>query len=243
MKTIGQRLKNKRLEKNLSLEDVYKNIKIHPRVLTALENDTAQKKLNRFYIKNFLYAYAEFLGLETSQITDEYLNFHKANPNPFSQAAEQINILAFFKNPKSRIVFILFLVVFIFGLFPVFKPKQNAVPLKIKAEYPTSENFTDKTIHRTGFPKIDEEQRLKLVVRVKNEVWMQVKSDEKIIFEGNLKKGGIRYWTAGDCFELWVSDGKGLELELNKQLLGSLGAGAIKNIVITRQGMENSGGK
>lgn len=243
METIGQHLKNRRLEKKLTLEDIYENIKIHPRILTALENDTAREKLNRFYIKNFLHSYSEFLGLDSGQIIDEYFNSQKVNSKAFSQTAERINILAFFKNSQLRAALILLFIVFVLGFFPVFKPKQDAALLKPREEYSSPKNSSGKTTSIVGFPAIQEEQQLKLVVRVKDKVWIQVKSDEKIIFEGDLKKGDIRYWTAGESFKLWISDGKELELELNKQLLGSLGAGAIKNIVITRQGMESSSGK
>lgn len=241
--TIGQRLKNKRVEKNLTVEDVYKSIKIHPRVLTALENDTAEKKLNKFYIKNFLSVYADFLGLDDSEILNEYLNSHRESDR-FSRASEQIDALALFKKPKLLAVFVCVLGIFIFGLFPFFKHhKEDTSPLKLQEEYSADKNFPRKTIAKAGFPVINEEQQLKLVVKAKDEVWMQVKSDDKIIFEGNLKKGSVRYWTAGNYFELWVSDGKSLELELNKQFLGSLGAGAVKNIIITRQGMESRSGK
>lgn len=242
MQSIGQRLKNKRLEKRLSLEDVYTYIKIHPRVLIALENDTVQEKLNIFYIKNFLYTYAEFLGLDSAEILQEYSNFNKADDESLSQTVEQINIPAFLNKYKLTVVLIPFLIIFAFGLFPFLKPLQDVASFKLQEDLNFQASF-NKPSSKVGFPVIDKGQQLKLVVSVKNKVWLQAKSDEKIIFEGNLKKGDMRYWVAGDSFELWVSDGKSLELELNKQLLGSLGGGAIKNIVITRQGMESFSGK
>ena len=108
-------------------------------------------------------------------------------------------------------------------------------------------DFLDKAIkekgetQKIGFPEIETQQQLNLVLRAKKKVWMQVKSDGRVVFEDVLKKGDMECWLADDSIELWVGDGSVLELELNGKPIGSPGTGVIKNIIITRQGMKIGG--
>lgn len=69
---IGEKLKKARLEKNISLEDVYKQTKIHPRVLMGLEENKADEQLGAVYIKSFLKIYAQYLGLDAAGLLEEY---------------------------------------------------------------------------------------------------------------------------------------------------------------------------
>lgn len=69
---LGEKLKQARLEKNISLEEIYKQTKIHPRVLTALEENRAEEQLGFVYIKSFLKIYAQYLGLDAAGLLEEY---------------------------------------------------------------------------------------------------------------------------------------------------------------------------
>lgn len=68
MKTVGQLLKTAREQKKFTLEDVHKFIKIHPKFLIALEEGNYQIFSNKIHAKGFLKIYAEFLGLDVSQV-------------------------------------------------------------------------------------------------------------------------------------------------------------------------------
>ncbi|MFH1245073.1 MAG: RodZ domain-containing protein [Candidatus Omnitrophota bacterium] len=69
---IGEKLKKARLEKNISLDEVFKQTKIHPRVLAALEENQAEEQLSLIYIKSFIKSYAQYLGLDARALLDEY---------------------------------------------------------------------------------------------------------------------------------------------------------------------------
>jgi cytoskeletal protein RodZ len=68
MKSIGHILLQQRESKRLTLEDVYKFIKIHPRYLNALETDDYSVFEGKVHAKGFLKVYTEFLGLNLSEI-------------------------------------------------------------------------------------------------------------------------------------------------------------------------------
>lgn len=70
--SIGNQLKKARQKKHLNIEDVYKHTKIHPRVLTALEDDKFQEILNASYVRSFLSKYAAYLGLNPQEILAEF---------------------------------------------------------------------------------------------------------------------------------------------------------------------------
>lgn len=239
MESIGLKLKNKRIEKNLTLNDVYGKTKIHPRVLAALEEDRAREKLDDFYIKNFLRNYACFLSLDAEAIVDEYLS---------RQSSGLVNS---FKRPKtskplgpkkltSRIITGLF--IFILIVLALTHSSHKESSSYAKAGKAAAVNLPETVKQKNLFPEINAAEKLKLSLRSNKDVWIQVKSDEKIVFKDTLKKGAAANWAADKSFELWVTDGKALELELNGQILACLGKGSIKNIIIDREGI-NAGEK
>lgn len=74
---IGEKLKNAREAKGLTLDQVNKKTRIHGSVLRALEAGSADSMLNTAYVKSFLKEYASFLGLDPKEIIHAYLNASK----------------------------------------------------------------------------------------------------------------------------------------------------------------------
>lgn len=66
---IGQRLKDDRIAKGLSLEDVSRATKIRVSFLTAIEKGEYAKLPSSSYAVGFVQNYAEFLGLPKKEIT------------------------------------------------------------------------------------------------------------------------------------------------------------------------------
>jgi transcriptional regulator with XRE-family HTH domain len=89
LKSIGERLKKARESKGLSLEQARIKTRIHPRVLSALEDGRIDEVLSVTYARGFLKKYAEFLGLNTSEMLGEYLSLHREEKHetPISRAA------------------------------------------------------------------------------------------------------------------------------------------------------------
>ncbi|MDD5679978.1 MAG: DUF4115 domain-containing protein [Candidatus Omnitrophica bacterium] len=75
--TIGERLRSARESKGLSLEDVHKATKIHPRTLEALEKGRLEDKVGVAYVKVFLKSYAAYLGMDARHIVEEYTSGKK----------------------------------------------------------------------------------------------------------------------------------------------------------------------
>lgn len=68
MQTVGQFLKNTRLEKGLSLEQIEKSTKINKRFLKALEDGDYQKLPPPTFIKGFIKNYGDYIGLPVDRL-------------------------------------------------------------------------------------------------------------------------------------------------------------------------------
>lgn len=69
---IGEKLKEARLEKELSLEDVQKLTKIQTRHLEAIEENNFSLIPGSFYARVFIKEYANAVGLDADELFDEY---------------------------------------------------------------------------------------------------------------------------------------------------------------------------
>lgn len=85
---------------------------------------------------------------------------------------------------------------------------------------------------------VPKSQPLKLGVRAAQDCWMQVKADDKVLFQNVLGKGREELWTASDALELWVGNAAALTLTLNGRPLAPLGPGVLKGVRVTRYGLQ-----
>ena len=161
MDSAAQRLKNLRLEKGLSLEDIQKKTRIQANILRALEGDSVTT-LNPVYLQGFLKIYCKFLGADPNDFIQEKKETkHKAAPEPqvvqtkpqetkgfpgeskskatFKTVPEKIETLTPPKNLKKIIIIALVVLVFSFGLFKLGKAissRKNSEVLQQKVKTP-----------------------------------------------------------------------------------------------------------
>lgn len=68
MRKVGEILKKRRIEKNLTLEDVEKKTKIRKKFLQAIENGDYSLFSSSTYLRGFIKNYSDFLNLPTGEI-------------------------------------------------------------------------------------------------------------------------------------------------------------------------------
>lgn len=80
---------------------------------------------------------------------------------------------------------------------------------------------------------------VRLGVRAKEDCYLQLKSDGKVVFQGVLKRGRLETWIAKEKMELSLGNAAAVEIEANGKFFANLGrrGQALKNIVITREGL------
>lgn len=72
MKNIGTKLKDKREENGLSIEEVAEDLKLRPSQISSIEEGKSEDFKDVFYLKYFIRDYAKYLGLDSEKILDEF---------------------------------------------------------------------------------------------------------------------------------------------------------------------------
>ena len=91
--TIGERLRKGREKLGLSTAEVAQRTKIHPRIVIALEEDQVVDRLSPVYVKSFLRMYARLVGLDETEMAQEFSEQHPAASEPLMpQAASTVPV-------------------------------------------------------------------------------------------------------------------------------------------------------
>ena len=72
MKNIGLKLKDKREENGLSIEEVAEDLKMRPSQISSIEEGKTEDFKDVLYLKYFIRDYAKYLGLDSERILDEF---------------------------------------------------------------------------------------------------------------------------------------------------------------------------
>jgi len=80
---------------------------------------------------------------------------------------------------------------------------------------------------------------IRLGMRARENCFVTLKADGRVLFQRILEKGRFESWQAKEKIELSLGNAAAIELEVNGQLFSNLGrkGEAIKNIVITKEGL------
>jgi transcriptional regulator with XRE-family HTH domain len=252
---IGAKLKAAREGKGLTIDQVQKKTRISPRVIASLEDGTCDAELTATYTKSFLKAYALHLGLDAEEILKEYSNAH-----PSGHVSPQITAAGALDTRRSDLVLktvyflsivLLATAVFFLGRMvwkkaaPSFKRPKAAVSSyakrykrPVKAAAPVAAKRSLERAPAYTSISIPQKEQLKLVIVVKQDVFIQLKRDGSILFARVLPKGTVETFTAENRFNIFTGKAEAIELTLNGRYLGPPGRGSIKDLEITRKGIQ-----
>lgn len=93
---LGNRLKEARMAKGYSLEDLQEITKIQKRYLSAIEEGNFSVMPGAFYVRAFIKQYAEAVGLDANEILETY-----KNEIPENKAKEATNVSSAIQQPKG----------------------------------------------------------------------------------------------------------------------------------------------
>ncbi len=253
MESIGRDFRVAREKKGISLDEASGQTKIHRNILEALEKGNVDEFLSPIYARSFLKKYCLYLGInpEPALARYDYLHPEGAPQELAIKPKEQLKVdMSRWVLPGAAVLVCVIVVSLAYlginnlkkirlpekkKMQVVVTPQQEiskvpqsipkpAPPKKVKPAEPVSKPLKDEPII--------------LTVRATKDVWLQVKSDGKKMFEDVLKEGSQEKWEANEKIELWCGKADGLELDRDGQSLGPLGYGIIKNIVITKDDMK-----
>lgn len=119
--------------------------------------------------------------------------------------------------------------------------KKIQAPQKIESN-PLENPLPSVAATRPSLPKITAASTISLGIKAKDNCWVQVKADGKIVFQGVLKKSRSEHYQAKERIELSLGNAGLVELEVNNKNIASLGrkGQVLKNILITRNGLSTA---
>ncbi|NRD78909.1 helix-turn-helix domain-containing protein [Bacillus sp. BRMEA1] len=123
MTELGNRLKEARLEKNLSLDDLQSMTKIQKRYLIGIEEGNYSSMPGNFYVRAFIKQYAETLGLNPEEIFETYKSEIPASHNEDVPQLSRVKTQKTISEGNARVFDILpkvLIAVFVIGVAGIF---------------------------------------------------------------------------------------------------------------------------
>ena len=247
MKSIGKMLRKAREKKGLSLEEVSSQTRIHHNVLRDLEDGNFQLLPSPTYVKGFLKRYAEYLGLQSGPLINQYLSTHPREP-------EQILVLRGKKIPRLRLgkfviagtLVLILAIILISGFFAVraLLSRKSARPAQAPEQMVSSAKTGSAGVKKSISAPVVSVKKvsgpLRLEVFAEKDAWLEVRCNGKLLFQGVLSKGSREIWQGEDKIRLRIGNAGAFRLNLNGNSLGKLGKEGeiLKEVVLTKEGME-----
>ncbi len=248
MESPGAKLKKIRQELGLSLEEVQKKTKIHLNILKALEGDSFTD-LSPIYLKGFLKIYCKFLGVDPKEYIPDYRETRSQPSNvPVTKDTRAgTGKFDFLKTAgrkyKRALVFILIIILLSIGLYnlgKVVSSRRKPHLIKAKSSYIIAEKKEIKKEKKVNaVARKETPPGIRLGIRARENCWVDLKVDGRVVFHRVLEKGRFETWQAKDRIELSLGNAQAVELEVNGQRFSNLGrrGQVLKGIVITKDGL------
>ncbi len=250
MESVGTRLKNKRLEKGLTLEEAQKKTKIQLNIIRSIEDDSLVG-VSPIYIKGFLKIYCKFLGVEAREYIPDYKEPQasrqfSANVKSQSHSPQRLSFTKFIAYlPRIRmknIVIFGLLILGCLGLFQLGKFLSTRKHVK-SLKRPESVSALVKSEKKTQLEKsqkIPLGNTIKLGVHAKENCYITLKTDGRLVFQGLFRKGISESWQAKEKIEFSLNNAGVVDLQINGKPISGLGrkGQAVKGIVSKEGGLE-----
>jgi cytoskeletal protein RodZ len=237
LKEIGQTLKKAREKNNLPIDELAFNTRIRQIYLAALEEGRFEDLPEGVFVQGFVRRYAEFVGLDAISLAYDFgANFLRVNSEDNSQKSDKKLSLTI----PLFIPYILLLAGAISGLFYILNPRQSAESI-------TQNQITGITSEEQKIPDLNTPsptpsnqpqggQSLEVALELRNQSWLQVKADGKIVFEGTLEKGEKKTLTAKKELTVRSKNAGAVLISANKKEAKPLGGyGEIKEITLKNE--------
>lgn len=227
---IGQILKEKRLELNLSEDIISNQIHIPLTTLKAIENGDLTHLPEPFFIQQIIKKYANYLHLDGAEISADFpLQENKKQKKKTSNKLLKLKL-----NIRLSLKYLYFIYFFLllFSLkslsnilqFYQFQEAQLP-PLKVVETETKNQNPTPQAI-----PAVEKQEKVKpqpnelnLKLTVKQKSWVKIIVDGKPVYEGILNQGTEKQWIAKEKLTIRTGNAGGVLVSLNEEKAKELG--------------------
>jgi cytoskeletal protein RodZ len=197
--TIGEKLKEARHKKGLSLKEIQAELKIRTAYLEAMENDRFEDIPGETYRRAFLRTYASYLGLDADEIVEEYNTIYGV-PEYYAETRSGET-----PTGKAGKIFSTLLIILIFGaaiylLLPLKKPQPELPQAPLESTI-NPEKTAERPQETTGKvePRPESSEFALKIEIISEKSWIEVKETKtgKVL--------AAKIFTANESFETTAS--------------------------------------
>ncbi|ARF18512.1 helix-turn-helix domain-containing protein [Sporosarcina ureae] len=234
---IGARLKEARISKGLTLEDLQDSTKIQQRYLSAIENEEFQVIPGAFYVRVFIKQYAEAVDLDA----DEILNLYQDEYEDAVQEKQEKTVPATMQRSASskqnnelreampKIIVALFIIMIFVIVYTLLRDKATDPALDRESTEPGSSVMTDEpgsvevekpkqpfehasTVGETSTFKLSDSDEIILIVKTTGRSWISVTDQDGK--ERMPEPSGARVVQEGETIEIEANDAESLRIRV-----------------------------
>lgn len=219
---IGEKLKEARHKKGLTLRDVQAELRIRSAYIEAMENNRFDLIPGEAYRRAFLRTYASFLGLDVGEIMKEYETIY-GKPDYVEEVKEESKIQSYFWKTLAVIISVGILTVAIYLTIPEkpSKPELPQAPIETtqKKENPvpqkTESTETKKPESNRG-PVSEFKFRIEVL---ENRCWVEIKDQEenKVIVATTFSPGEFFETTSASTLTVTIGYPKAVRIYINNK--------------------------
>lgn len=215
---IGSTLREARVRRNLTLQQVEEDTKIRVKYVQAMENEDFDIMPGPTYVKGFLRTYATYLGLDPDVIIGEYRSREGRTSRIQEEPFGGVSTLGRPRSHRGRntIVFVAVICLLVLGVIWVLgrsQGEQAELPASPGAVGLGSSSPSPSPSPTPSIPAADVRDIVKIAAS-DGESWIQVRRDGPdgiTLFTGTLKQGELRKFKGK---HLWMSLGNPAALRL-----------------------------
>lgn len=200
LKEVGTYLRQQRLEKSISIEEIAAQTFISVRILKAVEEGESEDLPQAVFIQGFIRRYAKALGIDSEAVAQSFV----VNPPPVEAPPEE-------PPPKpSKPIPIYFISVPIaiavgitaaVGLVQILQQGRTSPPVqgqKSPVAEPVKTAIKPPSPSPSPTPSVEPKPNspIEVTLNIQGQSWLRVVVDGKTEFEGLLDKGDRKTWTA-----------------------------------------------
>ncbi len=211
---IGTTLREARVRRKLTLQQVEEDTKIRVKYLQAMENEDFDVMPGSTYVKGFLRTYATYLGLDARIVLDEYTS--RLGPRdvhqPFSGSSALRPRVHRRRNTLLFVAVLCLLILAVLYTLGLGREQAEEAPptrpeaLGIESASPSPTTSPKATASPSPTATKAPANEVRITAR-DGDCWLRVRrggADGEIVFEGVIAKGTTRVWQAK---VLWVRIG------------------------------------
>jgi len=238
MQSLGAYLRELRLAKGLSLDEVARTSRVSQRYLEALETDALDRLPAPVFTRGFVRAYCQALREPPDEALARYRELLGESLTPVPPETPARSIESRSRGPvlvSLVLLIVLGLSLFILTLSLQSRPQKATTPVAISA--PPASAPIIQPLPDENAAKPADARSSRLVARTSEPTWISVQTDDGQVVQELLPAGATREWTSSKRFILSIGNAGGITLELDGRPIPPLGArgAVIHELVLSRE--------